>query len=158
MEAFNQLSPRQKSIEVGRGLLVVPAALVAGIAAQTVSTVVIRAIDSLSEPGAAGSIHSWTVDILGYALPAFVFVIAGAWMAPRKRLLAAILLALGGGALSLMQHVVIQQLAGHQVGPTNYRHFGLQMAGFLAGAAAVAIRLGVSTPRRIDEGQGSSGA
>jgi hypothetical protein len=42
-----------------------------------------------------------------------------------------------GGVLSLLKHVVLQHLAGNSLGPTNYAHFGLEMAGLLAGVVCI---------------------
>jgi Na+-driven multidrug efflux pump len=137
VQVFGELSPRQKRIEVVRWLLLVPAALLASSTVQFVVGAFIGAIRDSSVPLNSSSISFWAIAVPLYVLPEFVFVIAGGWIAPRKRLPVALLLMLLGGVLSLLKHVVFQHLAGNRVGPTNYTHFGLEMAGLLAGVVCI---------------------
>jgi Na+-driven multidrug efflux pump len=130
---FGELSPRQKKIEVVRWLLLVPAALLASSAVTFIIGAFIRAIRDSSVPPNSTSIGFWASAVPLYVLPEFVFVIAGGWIAPRKQLPAALLLLLLGGVLSLLRHVVLQ----NSPGPTNYTHFGLEMAGLLAGVVCI---------------------
>jgi hypothetical protein len=129
--------PRQKSIEVVRWLLLLPGAWLASSAVTLIVGTLIRAIRSSSVPVNSTSISFWAGAVPTYVLPEFVFVIAGVWIAPRKQRPVAFLLMLLGGVLSLMQHVVLQHLAGNRVGPTNYTHFGLELAGLLAGVVYI---------------------
>jgi hypothetical protein len=137
VQAFGELSPWQKWIEVVRWLLLVPAAWLASSTVAFLVGTVVRVIRNSSVPLNSPSISFWASAVPAYVLPEFVFVIVGAWIAPRKPLPVALLLLLLGGVLSVMQHVVLQHLAGNRVGPTNYTHFGLEMAGLLAGVVYV---------------------
>ena len=119
VRVFGELSPRQKRIEVVRWFLLVPAACLASSAVTLLIGSVVRAS---------------TVPL--YVLPEFVFVFVGGWIAPRKQLVVALVLMVFGGALSVMRHVVLQHLGGRALGPTNYTHCGLEMAGLLAGLRA----------------------
>jgi hypothetical protein len=133
VQDFGELSPRQRWIEVVRWLLLVPAACLASSAVTLIIGTLVRAIRNSSVPLNSHSISFWAGAVPSYVLPEFVFVIAGAWIAPRKQRPVALLLMLLGGVLSVLQHVVLQYLAGNRVGPTNYTHFGLELAGLLAG-------------------------
>ncbi len=148
MQDFNELSPRQKGIEVVRWLLLVPVALLASIAVMSIIGAGVRAIPASSEPSKSASISFWARAVPYYVLPEMVFVITGGRIAPRKQLPVVLLLMLLGGVLSLLKHVVIQHLAGNLVGTVNYAHFGLELAGLLAGVVC-AHRLMI-VPGRID--------
>jgi Na+-driven multidrug efflux pump len=137
VEVFGELSPRQQKIEVVRWLLLVPAALLASSAVTFIIGAFVRAIRDSSVPLNSTSISFWASAVPIYVLPEFVFVIVGGWIAPRKQLPAALLLLLVGGVLSLLGHVVLQHHAGNSLGPTNYTHFGLEMAGLLAGVVCI---------------------
>jgi hypothetical protein len=140
---FHEVSPRQKSIAAVRWLLLLPAAWLASIAAQVVGAFLHALRGSAGTPSSS-SIGFWASAVLAYCLPELVFVIAGGWIAPRKKLPVALLLTLLGGVLSLLNHIVLQHLAGRSLGPTNYTHFGLEMAGLLAGVGCI-WRLRVSS-------------
>jgi hypothetical protein len=137
VEVFGELSPRQQKIEVVRWLLLVPAALLASSAVTFIIGALVRAIRGSSVPLNSTSIGFWASAVPLYVLPEFVFVIVGGWIAPRKQLPAALLLLLVGGVLSLLGHVVLQYHAGNSLGSTNYTHFGLEMAGLLAGVVCI---------------------
>jgi Na+-driven multidrug efflux pump len=137
VQVFGELSPRQKRIEVVRWLLLVPAALLASSTVTFIIGAFVRVIRGSSVPLNSSSISFWACAVPFYVLPEFVFVIAGGWIAPRKQLPVALLLMLVGGVLSFLKHVVVQHLAGHSLGPTNYTHFGLEMAGLLAGVVCI---------------------
>jgi hypothetical protein len=149
VQVFGESPPRQKWIEVLRWLLLVPAAWLASSAVQFIIGAFVRAIRNSSVPLNSPSISFWASAVPSYVLPEFVFVIAGGWIAPRKRLPVALLLMLVGGVLSVTEHVDLQHLAGNRVGPTNYAHFGLEMAGLLAGV--VCIRRLRILPRRVEQ-------
>ena len=137
MQVFGELSPRQKWIEVVRFLLLVPAAWLASSAVTFIIGAFVRVVRDSSVPLNSPSISFWASAVPSYVLPEFVFVIAGGWIAPRKQLPVALLLMLLGGVLSLLKHVVLQHLAGNSLGPTNYTHFGLEMAGLVAGVVCI---------------------
>jgi Na+-driven multidrug efflux pump len=141
VQVFGELSPRQKRIEVVRWLLLVPAAWLASSIVTFIIGAFLRVIRSSSVPLNSSSISFWASAVLSYVLPDIVFVIVGAWIAPRKQLPVALLLMLLGGVLSLMMHVVLQHLAGNRVGPTNYTHFGLEMAGLLVGVVCIRLKI-----------------
>jgi hypothetical protein len=71
--------------------------------------------------------------------PKSAFVIAGAKVAPRRRSATAIVLALLGLLLSLMTHVIAQNLAGNRLGIVNYTHLFAESAGVLGGAAYIVL-------------------
>lgn len=128
------LSARQRRIEVVRWLIVLPAAVVAGLAVQLIISALVRGLSlGGSAPPDSASIDDWARAVPSYFLPMFVFVVTGGRFAPRKRLVVAFLLMVLGGVLSLLNHVVGQSLAGNRVGFVNYGHFGLETAGLVAG-------------------------
>ena len=137
MQVFGELSPREKRIEVVRWLLLLPAALLASVIVTFIIGTLVRSIGNNSVPLNSSSISFWASAVPLYVLPEFVFVIVGGWIAPRKRLPVALLLMLLGGVLSLLRHVVLQHHAGTSLGPTNYTHFGLEIAGLLAGVVCI---------------------
>jgi hypothetical protein len=120
-----------------RWLLLVPAALLASGVVTFIIGTFVRAIRGSSVPLNSSSISFWAIAVPLYVLPEFVFVIAGASIAPRKQLPVALVLMLFGGVLSLLKHVVLQQLGGTSLGPTNYTHFGLELAGLVAGVVCI---------------------
>jgi Na+-driven multidrug efflux pump len=137
VQGFSELSPREKRIEVARWLLLLPAALLASSIVTFIIGTLVHSIGNNSVPPNSASISFWVIAVPLYVLPEFVFVIAGAWIAPRQRLPVALLLMLLGGVLSLLKHVVLQHLGGTSLGPTNYTHFGLELAGLLAGVVCI---------------------
>lgn len=80
--------------------------------------------------------------MLCYMLPQFIFVVAGAKVAPRNQVKTAIALMSVGIAVSLMIHVIGQHLAGNEVGLVNYAHLTCQLSGLLGGLAYVVGRQG----------------
>lgn len=134
--AFRELPPRQKRIEVARWLLLLPGAILASIAVRHTVGAGLRAL-SWAGSQELGGVGFWLVTAAYYVLPMFALVVIGGWIAPRRQLVAALLLALAGGGLSLLKHVVVQHLAGNRVGTTNWGHFGLEATGLLIGAACV---------------------
>ena len=134
MPAFRELSPRRKRIEFARWLLLLPGAFLASLAVRQTVGAAVRGSGLAGGPQPVGF---WLVTALHYVLPMFALVVVGGWIAPRRRLVAALLLALAGGGLSLLKHVVLQSLSGNRVGMTNWMHFGLEAAGLLIGAACV---------------------
>jgi hypothetical protein len=117
-----------------RWLSALPAALLAEI--------VVRFLLGAVSP--AGNVQIVLLD----ALPAFAFVLAGAYVAPR-RLTAAIVLTLCMIARSLTQHILIQQFAGGYVGVTNYTHFLAESAGALCGVIYIALQIGKNRRRDV---------
>jgi hypothetical protein len=156
VQAFGELSPRQKRIEVARWIVLVPAALVASIAAEHILGALVQAIRGITGPTSSTAIGFWALVAPCYVLPKFVLVLTGGWIAPRKQLAVALLIALVGTILSLLQHVILQHFAGNHPGPTNYTHFALETAGLLAGVVFIHRRR--IAPRDIDGQSGSSGA
>lgn len=134
MSPFRELTPAQRSIEIARWILLVPMAGVAGTIVQSVLGLILRAI-----PIGSGmeSPTYWLRTIPGYAVPQLAIVVVGAWIAPRKPLLAAGLLTLLFGVLSLLKHVIVQAVVGNNVGTINFVHFGLETAGLIAGLICV---------------------
>jgi len=132
-----------------RWLLLVPIALLASGAVQLILGVFARGIREAAGPLISTSIGFWAIAVPVYVLPEFVFVVTGGWIAPRKQSPVALVLMLVGGVLSLLKHVVLQHLAGTRLGPTNFAHFGLEMAGLLAGV--VCIRRLRIVPRRVEQ-------
>jgi hypothetical protein len=137
MPPFSDLSGRNmRSILLW--LCALPAAVLAEIVVSYVLGAVVR-VDAYTGSNIVGvSNVGWFARIvLLYALPASAFVLAGALIAPR-RLLVAIVLTLLIVVRSLLQHLLIQHLAGRRVGVTNYTHFLAESAGALSGTVYIA--------------------
>lgn len=132
--AFRELPPRRKRIEFARWLLLWPGAFLASLAVRQTVGLAVRASGLANSPQPVGF---WLATAPYYVLPTFTLVVVGGWIAPRRPLVAALVLALAAGGLSLLKHVVLQSLSGNRVGTTNWMHFGLETAGLLMGAACV---------------------
>jgi hypothetical protein len=128
-----------------RWLLVLPAALLAQSAVQLVGGSVIAAVaKSLGSRVQDAPVASWSHLLISYVLAALAFVVAGAKTAPQRRPATGCVLMVLGIGLSLLKHVIGQHLAGNRVGGTNYLHAGLEIAGYVAGAAVIVL---TSSPR-----------
>jgi hypothetical protein len=133
MKSFAELTGKQKVIELLRWISVPAAAALGGFAARYISVLVSRLIVY----GWGASAESDFVDYLRllifYVPKEAAFVIAGAMMAPRSRLAAAINLAVAAMLMSLVVHVLGQR----NVGVVNYTHFTAESAGAALGAAYI---------------------
>ncbi len=138
MTRFNDLTSREKAIEVVRWLCVLPAALLASSLTQFIFGLTIRTIFRDAGVAVDDSQVAYYLGMCLYHVPwGFVLVVAGARMAPRHQFAAAFVLTVLGVVLSLLTHLVGQYLAGNRVGVVNYAHFAAESAGALAGAAMV---------------------
>jgi len=140
MNPFSKISRRAKLIEVLRWLGVLPAALCGNSLVLQFVSAAFAAVHLISygvwHIGDSG-IAEFLKVFLYYVLPSSAFVIAGATIAPRFQLATAIALWGLGILLSLMTHVLLQQLAGNRVGVTNYVHFLAESTGLAVGAAGI---------------------
>lgn len=134
MRQFRELTGRDKAIEVIRWICVLPTAAFGSIVTQSIVGMVTRLghYDLGDTP-----LAYWSRVFLFYLVFALVFVVAGAKMAPRHRGATAIALTFFSILLSLTIHVVVQRLAGNNVGVANYTHFAAQSTGALCGTALV---------------------
>jgi len=149
MKPFSGLTGRGRLIEVLRWLVVLPAAVLGGIAVEFVvaSAVQIASYGGLGILGDSNIAYCLRV-LLDYVPPKSAFVIAGAKMAPRYQRATAIVLTLLAFLFSLLTHVIAQRLAGRRLGIVNYRHLIAESAGALGGAAY--IQLEVRRNRRTE--------
>ena len=138
MRRISELTRNGKLIEALRWLCVLPAAVLGDSAVQFIVGAAAQIVGlggsrSLSDSGIA-----YLLTLFLYYVPRkAVFVVAGATMAPRRRIATAIVLAVLGISLSLVIHVLGQHFAGNRVGLVNYTHFSLESAGILGGAAFI---------------------
>lgn len=140
MSPFSVLSKQAKAIEVVRWLCVLPAALLGAMAVRLPLGAVIRlARDGGGNALIDSSAFYWIATAIFHLVPEFVFVLAGASLAPRRRNGTAIVLSLVGIGLSLLTHILMQHLAGNRVGLTNYVHVGSETVGAIAGAIFCAM-------------------
>jgi hypothetical protein len=141
MRTFSELTRRGRLLEVLRWLCVLPVALLGDFVMQFI----VGAVVQIASYGGWGDLGNSNI---GYAFGIFLyyvprksaFVIAGAKMAPRHQIAAAIGLTVLGFLLSLMTHVVGQYLGGNRVGITNYMHFLAESVGVLGGATYIVLQ------------------
>jgi hypothetical protein len=123
---------RERRLELLRWICVLPAAVTCGIALRYFGGVVWRL--AFQRPGAASeSSIADAAQLLVYAVAAAVFVLLGAFIAPRSRSTTALVLAVAYTLLSLRIHVVSQDHPGR----TNYLHLAAETAGVALGIASL---------------------
>jgi hypothetical protein len=133
MSIFSELTPREKSIEIVRWVCVVPAAALGSLAVQYVLGSIVRMAASGGGDAARSGFVHYLHLLLYYAPMEAAFVIVGARVAPCGRVVTAIVLAVGAIVISLLTHILAQQV----VGGTNYTHFALESIGAILGAAFI---------------------
>jgi hypothetical protein len=127
-------------MEIVRWMLVLPVAIVAGIAVREIGGTIAQSAMSLVGAGIReSSAAEWVYMVVYYVVSQAAFVIAGAKTAPRRASATAVTLMMLGIGLSLVKHVIGQQLAGNRVGTTNYLHAGLETAGLIGGAVFIFV-------------------
>ena len=109
MRAFAELSRTEKSIEVVRWLCVVPAAWVAGMAPRFIEALVrppaLAQLPGTPRPPVSDFQRIYLPHLLGIVMAA-AFVFVGAKVAPRRRVLVAVVLAAFWTAYAFMIHVL----------------------------------------------------
>ena len=138
---MSSIPKSNKAIEVLRWIGVLPAAVLGGYVGQFVVAITLGAAIRLAEHGGLIALSPTSLILLTTLIVQFPtrvgFVIAGATMAPRYRGLTALVLALAGILLSLTTHIVMQAVAGHQLGLANYAHAGGDFLGAIVGVASI---------------------
>ena len=118
---------REMPVELLRWICVLPAAVMGGIAARYLGSIVGRF--AIYGSGSESN-FAFSIQLLAYAIAAAAFVLAGAFTAPRNRRTTALVLAIAATLLSLLSHVLSQR----HPGTVNYLHVAAETAG-----AALAI-------------------
>jgi hypothetical protein len=142
MRAFAELTGREKRIEVLRWFCVLPSALLGGFVVQLLVGVVVQIIGLRGSGSLGASDVAYSLSMFLAYMPAkSALVIAGATMAPRRRMATALVLTFLAIVFSLLTHVVSQHLAGNRVGFVNYLHFSAESVGALIGAAFILFKV-----------------
>lgn len=121
-----------KALESLRWIVVVPTAVLGGMAAQFATGRVGQFLRS-SWGVESGSNLAFSVQLILFALTAGAFVLAGGFMAPHRQARTAFLLAIAGMGFSLLKHVLLQSHPGW----VNYCHLAAEAFGSLAAAGWV---------------------
>jgi len=125
-KTFAELSGTAKAIEILRWIGVLPAAVLGRFAYGTILAAIyrVKAVPGGVLPDTSALGH-WLQLLIFYPPPIAIFVVAGAMMAPRRRLATAVVLAAPAIALSLTIHVLLPD----HVGVNNYKHFTAETTG-----------------------------
>jgi len=136
MKSFSELTGKEKAVELLRWILVPPAAGLAVFALQFVARFVWPPAYA-QLPGTAAmpvsDFHRFILPRIFGMLMAAAFVIAGAKMAPRSRLVAAIALAILWTGYCFMNHVLVHLGRG----TPHYLDFALAIAAAAGGVAYI---------------------
>ena len=121
--------------ELLRWACVLPAALIAAMVVVTASGVMSMVVTSMLGTLATPAVP-YAIRFALYYLPRpAAFVIGGALVAPRCRVLTAIALTIIASSMSLVIHILGQRA----VGVANYTHFAAETAGAILGAACAVM-------------------
>jgi hypothetical protein len=115
---------REKPVKLLRWICVLPGAVIGGIAARYLGSIVGR-FANYGWVAESQSNFAFSIQLLAYAIAAAAFVLAGAFTAPRNRSITALVLAIAGTLLSLLTHVLSQR----HPGTVNYLHLAAETAG-----------------------------
>lgn len=133
MNSCTDLTRRSKSIETLRWIGVFPAACLGSFAVRQFIGIIGRTITSVGASSPSGDVGYNLLLVLFYAPKEVAFVIAGTVMAPRRRLITAVVLSVIGILLSLVIHILGQA----NPGTLNYTHFAAESAGIVLGLGLV---------------------
>ena len=136
MSSFSEQTGKRKRIELLRWIGVLPAAVLGRLAVQMILGGLLRLAITAGwiTPGTSELLYYFQL-LVYYTPKEAAFVIAGAMMAPRRRLPTAVVLAVLAILLSLMVHILGQSNRGL----INYTHFAAETLGAIGGAGCMIL-------------------